>query len=145
MITENQRSAVIRYWYEKAQESLVSAKREFEAESLSFAMNRIYYAAFYTVSALLMSHNLSFKKHSGVRSAFHQKFVKTGRIDRRWGKLYDRLFEDRQEGDYVEFISFDKDYVELQLNECSEFIKHLQNLIFMSEDPPADVTPGEKK
>jgi uncharacterized protein len=122
MITGKQQNAVIQYWYEKAQESLASAKREFEAESLTFAMNRIYYAAFYAVSALLMSHNLSFKKHSGVRAAFHQKFVKSGPIETKWGKFYDRVFEDRQEGDYVVFISFDKAYVKGQLTECALFL-----------------------
>ncbi len=39
---------------------MTSARREFEAGSLSFAMNRLYYAAFYAVSALLMAHELSF-------------------------------------------------------------------------------------
>ncbi|HDR15183.1 MAG TPA: HEPN domain-containing protein [Desulfobacteraceae bacterium] len=130
MITGKQQNAVIQYWYEKAQESLASAKREFEAESLTFAMNRIYYAAFYAVSALLMSHNLSFKKHSGVRAAFHQKFVKSGPIETKWGKFYDRLFEDRQEGDYVVFISFDKAYVKGQLTECALFLERLRPLIF---------------
>ena len=44
MITEEKRSVVVRYWFEKAEESMASARREFEAGSLSFAMNRLYYA-----------------------------------------------------------------------------------------------------
>jgi uncharacterized protein (UPF0332 family) len=78
MITQEKRSAVVHYWFEKAEESLISARREFEAGSLSFAMNRLYYTAFYAVSALLIAHKLAFKKHSGVRAVFHQKFIKTG-------------------------------------------------------------------
>jgi len=70
MITEEKRSVVVRYWFEKAEESMASARREFEAGSLSFAMNRLYYAAFYAVSALLMAHELSFKKHSVVKLFF---------------------------------------------------------------------------
>jgi hypothetical protein len=38
MITEEKRSVVVRYWFEKAEESMTSARREFEAGSLSFAM-----------------------------------------------------------------------------------------------------------
>jgi len=45
-----------------------------------------------------MEHDLSFKKHSGVRAAFHQQFTKTGVLDPKWGRLYDQLFEDREEG-----------------------------------------------
>ena len=129
MINEDKRSEVVRYWLEKADESMASARREFEADSLAFAMNRLYYSAFYAVSALLMARHLSFKKHSGVRSAFHKHFIKTGILERKWGRLYDQLFEDRQEGDYVVFISFDLDYVETQLNQCAQFLEHVRPLI----------------
>jgi uncharacterized protein (UPF0332 family) len=120
---------MVRYWWSKAEESLASPRREFEAGSFSFAMNRLYYAAFYGVSALLMEHDLSSKKHSGVRAAFHQQFIKTGVLDSKWGRLYDQLFEDRQEGDYVVFISFEPDYVEPQLTQCTQFLDQLRLLI----------------
>ena len=129
MITQEKRSAVVGYWFEKAEESITSARREFGAGSFSFAMNRLYYAAFYAVSALLMAHKLSFRKHSGVRSAFHQKFIKTGLLARKWGRLYDQLFEDRQEGDYVVFISFEPVYVEIQLDQCTQFLAQIRSLI----------------
>ena len=104
---------------------MASARREFEADSLSFAMNRLYYAAFYAVSALLMAHKLSFKKHSGVRAAFHQRFIKTGLVDRKWGRLYDQLFEDR----YVVFISFESDYVSTRLDQCAQFLEQIRPLL----------------
>ncbi|MFH1195640.1 MAG: HEPN domain-containing protein [bacterium] len=46
---------VMKYWLEKSNESLESARREYSAGSLSFAANRIYYSAFYAVSALLLT------------------------------------------------------------------------------------------
>lgn len=129
MITKEKRLDVVRYWFAKAEESMSSARREFEAGSLSFAMNRLYYAAFYAVSALLMAHELSYKKHSGVRTALHRQFIKTGVLDHEWGRLYDMLFEDRQEGDYVVFITFEPAYVETQLNQCVRFLEHVRPLI----------------
>lgn len=104
MITKEKRSQMVRYWWSRAEESLASARREFGAGSFSFAMNRLYYAAFYGASALLMEHDLSFKKHSGVRAAFHQQFIKTGILDPKWGRLYDQLFGDRQEADEAGLI-----------------------------------------
>lgn len=80
-------------------------------------MNRLYYAAFYGVCALLLEREQSFRKHSGVRAAFQRQFIKTGLIDMRWGRLYDQLFEDRQEGDYVVFISFEAEYVQFQISQ----------------------------
>jgi len=64
----------------------------------------------------------------GVRAAFHQKFVRPGLVDRKWGRFYD--FEDRQEGDYVVFISFEPAYVESKMKECAQFIEHVRPLIF---------------
>jgi uncharacterized protein (UPF0332 family) len=92
-------------------------------------MNRVYYAAFYAVSAALLDRRSSFKKHSGVRAAFHREFIKSGLMETAWGKFYDRLFEDRQEGDYLELVEFERDYVEAQLAQCREFHAHLRPLI----------------
>ena len=129
MTIEEKRSEVIRYWLEKAEESMLSTRREFNAGSMTFTMNRLYYSAFYAVSALLMSKKLSFKKHSGVRVAFHQNFIKTGIIEQKWGRFYDRLFGDRQEGDFMAFISFEPDYVETQLKQCADFLECIRPLI----------------
>jgi len=126
--SEEHRKAVIEYWWEKANASVLSAKREFDAGAYSFAINRIYYALYYAVSAVLFARNLSFKKHSGVRAAFHREIVKTGLIATKWGKLYDRLFEDRQEGDYVAMVEFEREYVETQLTSSTEFLNVLRKL-----------------
>ncbi|MBC7264045.1 MAG: HEPN domain-containing protein [Chloroflexi bacterium] len=129
MNAEEQRAEVVRYWWAKAKESLASAQRELEAGAYAFAVNRLYYAAFYGVSAALLERQLSFKKHSGVRAAFQREFIKSGLLDVQWGRLYDQLFEDRQEGDYVALISFDREYVETQLTRCIQFLNELRPLI----------------
>jgi len=114
-----QRQKVVRYWWEKSKESFDSAWREFSAGVYSLAVNRLYYAAFYAVSAVLLEYQFSFKKHSGVRSTFHREFVKTGLMDTKWGKFYDQLFEDRQEGDYIALVQFDKEYVSPSVPSCT--------------------------
>ncbi|MBF0236371.1 MAG: HEPN domain-containing protein [SAR324 cluster bacterium] len=119
----------IQYWWQKAEECLESAQREFEARSYEFVLNRLYYAVFYGASAALLDRQQSFKKHSGVRAAFHHEFIKTGLLDIAWGKFYDHLFEDRQEVDYVAFITFEESYVQQQMAQCKEFLKKLHSLI----------------
>ena len=129
MSTDERRMEVVRYWWSKAEESLTSAKRELEAQSYSFAMNRLYYAMFYAVSAVLLERRLSFKKHSGVRATFHREFIKTGLLEANWGKLYDQLFEDRQEGDYIALVEFERDYVENLLARCTQFLEKIRPFI----------------
>lgn len=83
---------VIKYWIEKPGESLSAARDELKAEPLSFSVNRIYYACFYVVSALLLNHRIKFRKHSGVRAEFHKNFVKEGLINREFGQFYDEIY-----------------------------------------------------
>ena len=118
-----QKKELINYWITKAKEALDSASDEFKAKKLSFAVNRIYYGCFYIVYALLLKRDLKFKKHSGVRSAFHKYFVKTGLVDLEWGKFYDEIFEARQRADYIELVSFEEEQVNEWLQKAQAFVK----------------------
>jgi uncharacterized protein (UPF0332 family) len=94
-----------------AQDSLQSARREMAAGMLHFAINRAYYALFYAASAALLERHREFKKHAGVRAAFHREFVKPSLLVTEHGELYDRLFKNRQYGDYVALAEFEVVYV----------------------------------
>lgn len=73
------------------------------------AANRAYYSAFYAVSALLASQGLTFKKHTGVRSAVHKELVHTGRWAESLGDDYDALMELRDVADYGAFKRVNRD------------------------------------
>jgi uncharacterized protein len=125
---EQQRNIVVSYWWEKAEDSLLSAERELDAGALVFSINRLYYALYYAVSAVLLRKEFTFSKHSGVRAAFHREIIKTGLMNTEWGRLYDQLFEDRHEGDYVALTDFDKLYVEEKLMQCRQFLLILKKV-----------------
>jgi hypothetical protein len=74
------RKDLIKYRKEKASETLEDARMMVENKRLFSAVNRIYYALFYEVSALLLTKNLSAHRHTGVRSMFNQYFAKTGLV-----------------------------------------------------------------
>jgi len=120
---------VVRYWWKRSEDSIKSVEREINARDFRFAINRLYYLLFYAVSAALLERNQDFKKHSGVRSAFHREFVKKNLLDKKLGKLYDQLFENRQEGDYIALLDFDELYVKEKLNNCKIFLDKLRPLI----------------
>ena len=120
---------LVRYWWEKAERSLTSADYEYKMQAYDFAINRLYYSAFYAVSAWLIENRHNFKKHSGVRGLFHQEMVKTGVLHKKWAKFYDRLFEDRTDSDYVPMTEFEAVYVEGQIKECREFLAELRPLV----------------
>lgn len=123
------RKEVIKYWIEKAHEAIASAKSEMSAKRFTFAMNRAYYACFYSASAVLMGRGFKFSKHSGVRSAIHQQLVKKGLISNEYGKIYDRMFENRQEGDYIELIEFEREQVDEAIADAERFVKKMQDIV----------------
>ena len=91
--------------------------------------NRLYYACFYAVTALLAEKSLASSKHSGVKGLFNRHFVKTGDVSKEKGAFYNNLFEARQEGDYLDFVVFDRDTVEPWIPQAQDFIETISQLV----------------
>ncbi|GAF67953.1 unnamed protein product [marine sediment metagenome] len=85
---------------QRAEASIQAAKELASKSYYDFVASRAYYAAFYAATALLLSKELEFSRHSGVIASIHQRFVKTGKLDKRHGKDLNWLFELRGVGDY---------------------------------------------
>ena len=119
----NEKERIVEYWRKRARECLDDAKLLLENKRLYSAVNRIYYALFYQVSALLLAkgQGLSFPKHSRVLAAFNKEFVKTGIIAKELGKFYNRMFEHRKSGDYGEFVKFEEKDVRKWLKTAENF------------------------
>jgi hypothetical protein len=124
---------LINYRLERARESLEEAKLLFDRGHINTYVNRLYYACFYAVSALLLTKGLSSAKHSGIRSFFHQNFVKTGRLDKSLGQIYDKLYDNRQKSDYADLINFEAHEVNDWYDEAEKIVQKIQNLI--NEEP----------
>lgn len=77
----------VNYRIETAFKTLQAAELLFENEFWNSAINRLYYAIFYAVNALLVQNNYQTKSHSATKSLFSEHFIKTGIIDRKFGKL----------------------------------------------------------
>lgn len=82
-----------------------------ESSRWNACVNRLYYACFYAISALLLLEGRSSTRHTGVRSLFNLHFVRTGIVSKDLARVYNDLFERRQEGDYVDFVYFREDQV----------------------------------
>jgi len=91
--------------------------------------SRAYYAVFYAASALLLSRGFEFSKHSGVIAAIHQKFVKTGELDKQLGKDLNWLFELRGVGDYGETLHVSSKDAQEALNSAQTFMSAVRKLL----------------
>lgn len=120
---------LIDYRLERAHESLEEAWILLEQGHANTFVNRLYYSCFYAVSALLLTKDLFSGKHSGVRALFHQNFVKPGIVKIEFGEIYDKLFRNRQKGDYADFVHFNMDEVRPWYFETKEFVEEIEGIV----------------
>lgn len=71
----------------------------------------------------------SISTHNGVKTEFHKSFVKSGIMSKQSGRTYSRLFNLRQEGDYMDFKRLEKEDIDPFFQEAREFIALITTLI----------------
>ena len=98
-------------------------------QNWSGVVNRLYYAAFHAVSALMLQSGIRVKSHSGAKAMLDLHFVKTGTLSIEWGKFYASLFTDRNDSDYEDFAVFTPDDVLPLLPQTEEFMAVIRRLI----------------
>ncbi len=125
---------LVLYRLRRARETLTDARILADASRWNPCVNRLYYACFYAISALLIQKGLSSSKHTGLRSLFNRHFVKTNKVPKEKARIYNDLFERRQEGDYVDFVSFEESQVRPWLSEAEAFVESIAVLIEKGEE-----------
>ncbi len=85
---------------EKAADALSDAEFNLQYERHEAAINRAYYAIFYSISALLEAKQISTKTHQGAHNKFNEYYLKTGLLPLELNTCLDVVFSLRQSGDY---------------------------------------------
>ncbi|MBN2262325.1 MAG: HEPN domain-containing protein [Prolixibacteraceae bacterium] len=102
---------LIKYRIARAKDTYEDAQILAEREKWNSTINRLYYSAYYAIMALLLDVDLKPATHNGAKSNFSEYFIKTGKIDKEYGKIYSQLFTWRQKGDYDDLFDFDEEKV----------------------------------
>jgi len=101
-----QREEYIKYRLKKSDEALEVAELLIENKKWNATINRLYYAAYYVISALMVKDEINTKTHAGIKTQFFLHYIKTQKIEIELGKVYSDLFDWRQKGDYGDFFDF---------------------------------------
>jgi hypothetical protein len=124
----------------RAREALDEANLLLANAHVHTAVNRIYYACFYAVSALLLTEGQSSSRHSGVRALFDRLWIGPERLPREMGRFYRHLFDVRQRGDYTDLVTFDPAEARAWRDEAAVFVERIARTI---DAPPANEPKGE--
>ena len=108
MLTDQERIDIVRYRIECAENTLGEIENLFALKYYNNAANRMYYACYYAVSALLIANGITAKSHDGVMQMFGLHFIRTGIFPAYYGKYYSLLFNERQTGDYEDLFNHDE-------------------------------------
>ena len=98
--------AYVRYRLEKSLEVYKAACVLYDAAQWNSVINRLYYACFYSASALLLYKHIIAKSHSGVIGQFSENMVRTGIFSVDEFRVYAKLLNWRSKGDYNDFFDF---------------------------------------
>jgi uncharacterized protein (UPF0332 family) len=130
----------------QAVETLADAKALLTLErSGRSIVNRSYYALFYGVLALLQTIRRIPRKHQGAISLFDREFVHTGLLSKDLSADLHRLFETRQQDDYLRLEPVDLAEARAAIKTAERFLQaihaYLTRIGYHLDD--LDVTRGE--
>ncbi len=98
---QHNKNELIEISIEKAQTALNDATFSFENNRLYNAQNRIYYAIFYSVTALSYIFGSITSKHKNLLHWFNKKFIHEEKIfPPQFFKYYKKAYENRHKSDY---------------------------------------------
>jgi uncharacterized protein (UPF0332 family) len=103
--------SLINYRLEQAKEALRDAELLLDEGRYRAAANRLYYACFYSVVAVLLTRRLQYSKHAAVIAFFDKEFIRSGQLPKEYSRTLHRAFHERQQDDYMPFVEMDADEI----------------------------------
>lgn len=114
---------------EKAEEKLRMAKVLLKNGGYDDAVSRGYYSVFHAAQAILLTEGLSADTHQGLINLFGLNFVKTGKFDRKFGRILSNLKDDRENGDYEIYSAIDEEVAKEAVCEAEEFLQEAKRYL----------------
>jgi len=128
-LEREEKDALVAYRLQRAHETFTEVLGNVEMKYWSAAANRLYYACYYAVLALNLQKGITARTHGGVFGLFGKHFVVTGIISKEQNKLYRKLFDLRQSGDYDDWFEIEESDILPLVEPAKQFIATIENLI----------------
>lgn len=133
-INEQTKADLIKYRIDQARDTIEVVDLLIENDKLSTAVNRLYYGMFYSLLALALKFNFETSKHQQLIGWFNKEFIRTGLIEKEYGRILRDAYENRTSGDYDSFVVFDRTEVLLLFSDMKSFIEQLEIYIRSSSN-----------
>ena len=131
-LKEEDRDALISIRLKRAKETMSEVYGNIQLGYWRAAANRLYYACYYAVSALLIKNGLTAHTHTGVIAQMGLHFVQKGLISKQQGRFFKELFHLRQDGDYDDWFEINEQDITPLLEPAEKFHAEIERLIYNS-------------
>lgn len=128
-LREEERKVIVALELEKVDKTLRELDIQLKSGLWGLAANRLYYALFHAVSALLISEKHEVGTHRGAVNKFSLFYVKTGIFTPEEGRLYSQLQTLREDGDYNCSIDIQEQEVTEKLAPTRQLIDKIKQYI----------------
>ena len=128
-LKKEDREALVALRIERAKETIAEVDGITQFGYWRNAANRLYYACYYAVCALLIKNGITAHTHAGVINQLGLHFVAKGIVSMEHGKLFRQLFTLRQTGDYDDWIVLKEEDVMPLIKPAENFIAEIEKLI----------------
>ena len=123
------RDAIAEYRIKKANLTLSAIYKVRPLEVWGMIVSQMYFALYYSLSALLIHDGHVTYKPSEVKSQIKQFYVKTGKLSKEDLFLFVQIATLRQDSDYHDFIDANKNDVDFFLPKVEELVEKMASLI----------------
>lgn len=128
-MNEQQKIELVHYRLTKAKNTISEVEISIQNKLWNMSVNRLYYACFYAVTALLADINIFTKTHHGAWQMFGLHFVRQGKITAESSIFYGEIFDKRQKGDYEDFMDFSEGEVTILVAPAKKLIAEIETII----------------
>ena len=128
-LKEEDRKTLVKLYWSKVEQTIEEAHIAMSGESWSMAANRIYYACFHAITALLVKDEHPVGTHLGTKINFGKYYVQQGLASPEQGRLFSQLASLREKSDYDIYVKATKEDVQKYYPEALALVEHIKKLL----------------
>ena len=128
-LSDEERRIMVELELERAEKIVQQFQTLQEQKYWDTLVNRMYYAAFHAVSALLIHNAMQVHTHRGALIVFNKEFVCTGVFTIEEGHLFSQLEGLRERGDYNCYVDTTEDEIVPMIEPLKALITKIKSII----------------
>lgn len=127
-LTAEEREVMVALEIERATRIMSEVPVYVNAQLWNTLANRLYYAAFHAVSAVLIKKEVPVRSHKGAILMFNRDYVKTGCVSKEDGILFSQLESLRELGDYNCYIETTEEQITPFIEKTRNFVQKMKQI-----------------